>query len=551
MRVVLSFFLILVFGARMIAQPASAPETTGEIIKLPAYPVRGDITLRKPEAWKHAQLGDFEVLSQASEKATKEFTTSFWRFQAVFQDLFPLVKNLPQLPLTLVLCSSHDKFDELVRNASTGTTGRSSYFATDADQGVIVVDLQPRVDLAAPGMSGADLIAANSGGDDMSSLEADPTQSAALNSDQLLDREYIHFMLSRFTPRPPVWFAEGLAQLYSRLGIDKDTYQFGNLDAALGHYFTQRQMMPLEKFFAVSYDSPEFLQPINGMFPAESLAFVHFCLYRGEGKYQKPLFELVRRAGREPITEKIFKEVFNLDYTDMLIKLRGYVDGVTYTSKSVALPHPLVNPTTELREATDAEVGRIKGDTLRLGSRLTEARVELLSPYLRGNSDARLLASIGLLDRTEKNDPIAKKYLGMAATSKVALPGPYIYLAEMRFAELTAPGTPPLTPAQASELFQLLGAAGAMPPPRADVYRLLAEIWLHTDVPPTPQNLVVLDGAVRAFPRDSVLVYSTAQAKLRAGAKNEAGTLADLGLRFATTADTKRQFTELKAKIAH
>jgi hypothetical protein len=256
------------------------------------------------------------------------------------------------------------------------------------------------------------------------------------------------------------------------------------------------------------------------------------------------------RAGREPVTEKLFKEVFGFGYGEMELRLRGHVDGVSYASTAVKLPHPLETPVLDLREATDAEIGRIKGDTLRLAGRMAPARTELLSPYQRGQSDPRLLASIGLLDRAENNTPIAVKYLGLATTAKVPMPGPYVYLAEIRLAEFTVPGAAPLNPAQAGELLRLLGAAGAMNPPRADVYRVLAEVWLHTDVPPRPENLVVLNDAVRAFPRDTQLVYAAARAKLRAGAKSDAAAFGDIGLKFAANDETKKQFLEIKAQAA-
>jgi hypothetical protein len=289
-------FLLLVVVSLSAFRVSAETSVVDPAIKLPPYPVRGDMVPRPRESWRHAQIGEFEVLSSLGEKQTTEFATGLWKFQDLFRESFPLVKNFQQLPITLVICGSHGKFDELVPEARTATTARGSYFAADSDESVIVVDLQPNDTLPSAGMTSAEVMAANSGGQDMDNIES-ATANVALNGDQLLRREYIHFTLSRFNPRPPVWFAEGIAQLYCRLEADKDTYQFGDLNGILVQFFEQRQLMPMAKFFAVTYDSPEFITPVNGTFPAQALAFIHLCLYQNQGKLQKPLFELVRRAG--------------------------------------------------------------------------------------------------------------------------------------------------------------------------------------------------------------------------------------------------------------
>jgi len=371
----------------------------------------------------------------------------------------------------------------------------------------------------------------------------------AINHDRLLCREYVHAVLARLTLRPPAWFAEGLAQLYSRLDIAPDHYGFAKFDDVLIGYFQQRQMLPFDRLFAIGYDSPEFRQPVNGTFPAESLAFLHFCLYSRGSKFQQPLFAFVARLNGEPPSEKLFKEIFHRSYGEMGTALRSYIETGSYSGADYPLPHPLDVPAIALRDATDAEAGRIKGDTLRLAGRFDDARLELLSPHQRGHSDPRLLASLGLLAHAEQRDKIAEHYLGLAAADRVRLPGAYATLAQLRYAALTTPAAPPLTPPQTGGILDLLQTARLLPPPRADVYRLMAETWLHSATAPAPDALRALDEGVRRFPGDANLVHAAARAKLRAGLTADAASLAALGIRFAHDDATRARFRQLQDSL--
>jgi len=95
----------------------------------------------------------------------------------------------------------------------------------------------------------------------------------------------------------------------------------------------------------------------------------------------------------------MFKECFNfpdkkgvahpMSYRDMLLAIRSYVDFAVYESKEYRapkgekLPRP---PVFQLRDATQSEVGRIKGEVLVLAGHPDKARTELIAPYMRGRT---------------------------------------------------------------------------------------------------------------------------------------------------------------------
>ena len=124
---------LAIFGCLLLALGTRAAD---EVVRLPAYPVRENIVLLPPEPWRYARLGEFEILSNAPDAATEQTAARLWRFQALFHDLFPPVKNLPPLPVALLLCGAQGKFNQLIRDGAAPVagpnTGRGTFLAADA-----------------------------------------------------------------------------------------------------------------------------------------------------------------------------------------------------------------------------------------------------------------------------------------------------------------------------------------------------------------------------------------------------------------------------------
>jgi hypothetical protein len=340
--------------------------------------------------------------------------------------------------------------------------------------------------------------------------------------------------------------------MFSTIKIEPKQLSFAKLDEQFGDFFNKRALLPMSKLFSITYDSPEYIQAVGSTFPSQSLAFVHMCMYGYNQKYQRPFLKFVMRSTREKPTEAMFREIFGMSTETMAIEMRGYVEGGHYkyvTYKTDGLPSM---PALELRPATDAEMGRIKGDALRLANRLDDARLELLSPVLRGESDPRLLASIAELELKQNNLVPARKYFESAAKAEVDLPGPYVHLAQLRYDEaLKAAGADgKFTPAQVASVLTPLFTARKLAPRRGDLYTLIADTWEHSATPPSAQNLQVLDEGVQAFPSDMNLVYKDAALKIRNHISENAAALVDYGLQVAATEPAeKSRFEALKAEL--
>jgi hypothetical protein len=264
----------------------------------------------------------------------------------------------------------------------------------------------------------------------------------------------------------------------------------------------------------------------------------------------------VSRAAWEPVTQAMFKECFGMNYKEMELELRSYAGFTAYQyiqfrakKGTKGLEEP---PAIQLRDATDAEVGRIKGEALRLAGNADAAHNALIAPYVRGSRDPQLLAALGLSELASGQTDRARKFLEAAAKAKAVRARAYLELARLRYAAAraqSADGNGPLNAEQTAQVLQPLFTARTQPPPMREMYELILDVWTHTTTVPTREDYdLLLDGA-RAFPRQFQLIYRTAEFGIQYGFTGDAARLVEHGLKYAPTPDGKELFAQLKARL--
>jgi hypothetical protein len=92
-------------------------------------------------------------------------------------------------------------------------------------------------------------------------------------------------------------------------------------------------------------------------------------------------------------------------------------------------------------------------------------------------------------------------------------------------------------------------AALEQAPPLAEVYELIAEVWMVSSQAPTRDQLAVLEQGVRLFPRRTDLVYRTAELNVRHGFTETARWLITLGLTLAPDAAARTRFEALQGRV--
>ena len=508
----------------------------GPVIELPKFEVTDSRLLPPPESWLYAQLPGFEILSRISERETKRFVKDFMLLQQVIATIMPaLLRGNSPVPTALVLCGGRGKgFDEfLPKSDENERYGKNSLFFQTPERAAIVIDF------ALPELQVENDVR----------LEADPYRA--------FYAAYFKFLIRKQVgDKAPPWFEEGLVQLFAATQFDRKTITFAQIGDGFGaekvgdfnRLLSQRAIMPFKEMMA-----PNGPRNRNTFWSAQCYAFVHMCLYGWGTKYQKPFIQFVTRLSDEEMTEALFKDCFKRTFNQMATELRGYVEFTAYKAqqfrakKGQELPEP---PAIEVRKAADADVGRIKGEVLRLGRHGEEARNALIAPYVRGERDPRLLAALGLDEVEAGQTERARKFLEAAANAKVDRARAYLELGRLRLAEVrAAPAVAggQLDGNQVAHVLTPLFTARSTPPPLVDVYALITETWSLSAAPPTRDHFQVIVEGVRRFPRDTTFLMQATLLAAKRGMTDEAVSLARHGAKVAKEQGLRDRFETLAA----
>lgn len=524
--------LLAALGVIVSANAAESPVVGGPIIELPKFEVTDSRLLPPPESWHYAEIPGFEILSRISERETRRFVRDFLLLQEVIQEIMPaLLRGQSPVPTALILCGGRGKgFDEfLPKDQQIERYGKNSLFFPTPERSAIVIDFA------------LDELQVDGGS---TRLEADPYRA--------FYAAYFRYLIRRQVgEKAPPWFEEGLVQLFAATEFDRRTITFAQIGDGFGaekigdfnRMLSQRAIMPFGQMLA--REGPRNRSPF---WAAQCYAFVHYCLYGHGQKNQAPFVRYVQRLTDEEPTEALFKECFKKSYNQFATELRGYVDftahkKIEFRAKKgqPGLPEP---PPVALRPAADHEVGRIKGEVLRLAGHGVDAHNALIAPYVRGERDPRLLAALGLDEKQSGNDERARKFLEAAANGNVQRARAYLELGKLRLAEVRAKPAGAgarLSEAQVTHVLTPLFIARKQPPPLAEVYALIAETWDLSVVPPLQEHFAVVLEGVRLFPRDTALLLQATLLAARRGFPAEAKALAERGVKIAAgTADQDR-----------
>lgn len=559
------------------AQSAAADKP----VELPVYTVVDSRELPPPEKWYYTRIPGFEVLSNASEKSTQRLVSDFQRFSLALDLVWPGVQRPATVPTTLIVCGRGQQFDKFLPPGAIADRARVSLPLRDREQTALIIDYQTKVlNLSTPEGLAAAAATAAAITDESVTVGGVGDPGLRVDTYRQLYREYVRFLLSGVEPRGAAWFEEGLSQILMGIEVNNDSIIVGKLedpnaisteqamlndigvtgaapveDRDFNAALAKRGLLPMGELLTKPHDSAESKSPIGGTWSKQCAAFVHWGLYGNQGKNQKAFLTFLRRLDREPVSDALFKECFKQSYRDMAFTLRAYVDHTDYkiagveAAKGQKLPVP---PPFTLREATEAEVGRLKGEALALAGNKAEARTTLTIPYIRGERDPQLLAAIGLMEHAQGDDAKARKVLEQAAKDKATRPRAYLELARLRFAEAAAKpagGTDRFSAEQTAAVLGPLFTARSQPPALPEVYEAIAEAWSRSVITPGKDQLAVLDEGIRLFPRDTALIYATTTQKIRAGLLPEAGQLIDFALRTTPDTTARQKFETLKASL--
>ncbi len=575
--------LVLASPALNVWAQNNKPAVDDRVVELPKFVVTDSRELPPPESWRYATIPGFEILSNASDKATQRLIRDFDEFRQALGYVWPVPNRVSQ-NTTLIICGRKGKFDGFVPAGKTSAEiATASLFLRQGNQASIIIDLEATT-LNVLNVDGANDAATGTDSGLMS-----------VEHDKQLYREYVRYLMSQAEPRSPAWLEEGLSQIIMKMTWDKRYIEFAKLEdpntvsaqagmiadmnaanAAAGGdggdsfalpgapaedrdfaaALRRQRLVDMEKFFAVAHNSPEATNPLgNNRWAKQAYAFVHMCLYGNRGKLQKPFATFLMRSAREPVSEALFKECFNMTYKQMLMQIRSYCDFTVYEAKLlqskkggpdlIDRPKPL-----ELRDATQSEVGRIKGEAMALGGHTKTARAELIAPYQRGERDPNLLAALGLYEKKSGEPDRSRKFLEAAFAGKSKRTDACIELGRLRFADaLAKPGAEGgrFSASQVAAVIDPLRLGRGQLPHMYALYELASDTLARSGVKTKPDDAKLIIEGAQLFPTRLKLVFHAAILANEVGELQAAHALADHGIRYGPDANAKKRFEDLKA----
>ena len=421
---------------------------------LPAHASRKEEYPGESAKWRRYQSPHFELFSANSDRDSREVLHNLELLRALFFENFKLKERQP-LELTIYYFNDKDDFFKYVTSSMRGNDNLAGYHMSHPDRATIV--LSPTWD-----------------------------DEAARH---LVFHEYIHHLFRISGEDPPLWYNEGVAELYSSIEIGKDYLELGK--PLLWHVASLRQtgLLPLETLFAVDRSSAIYNTGTHsGQFYAESWALLHYWYY-GQSKLNRDKVAAFThyissedaRTNSE-LRRKIFRETMGMDYAAMSARLETYVRSGSYSWGKV--PLPLIPPAKsyEWRPMSFAEV-RVQLAELDLrANRSGKSRLALLREADQVPVKARIWEVLGADAWADGEADLAEERWRKALDAGTTNPAVYheLGLAESHrwFARFDYYYQMPVE--LADRLRDLLKHSIAFAPEQSDAYEMLA--WIEGSV---------------------------------------------------------------------
>jgi tetratricopeptide (TPR) repeat protein len=240
-------------------------------------------------------------------------------------------------------------------------------------------------------------------------------KSASSEQFHVAVHEYIHLLVKHSGIVAPVWFNEGLAELYSNLKPLGAKIEAGDIIVPHMVLLQQSKWIDLGTLLAVRYDSPLYNEKSHaGLFYAESWALVHMLYLDADYRPKLPaLLAGIKTGGDIPAT---FQKAYGKPLEQVQKDLELYMHGTRFNASlfSTKLAKEVDAP--EVSESGPLEAGLVLADIVaNTRGRGAEAR-ELYNQLARDNpKDWQVEQGLARLSLREGKRPEALTHYAHAA----------------------------------------------------------------------------------------------------------------------------------------
>ncbi len=221
---------------------------------------------------------------------------------------------------------------------------------------------------------------------------------------RLIYHEYVHFFVSYNFPPVPLWFEEGLAELYSTFEVRGGHALLGKVIPEHLTWLRGNGWIPLRELVTVHRESSIYNENFRkGAFYAQSWLLVHY-LFHGHGDGSSVLRKLLNGLQRTT-RDRAFQAALGATFPKIEELLRRYAQRKVHLSQKLPIEE-IAPAAVRLRRLSKPEIHILVGDLL------------AVQPGRQGEAEALFRAA---LDRAP-NNPAAWRGLGLTAETAEDFP---------------------------------------------------------------------------------------------------------------------------------
>jgi Flp pilus assembly protein TadD len=325
------------------------------------------------EQWLKLKSSHFELYTTAGEKKGREAVLYFEQVRDFFQRTRGESKAVPDAPVRIIAFRSDKEFEPYRFNAAS-----SAFYLEGYDRDYIV----------------------------MRSISPEYYPVAV--------HEFTHLLVKHTGAELPVWFNEGLAELYSTLKPTAKKAMVGEVIPGRFYYLQQHKWLSLEALTSADHNSPYYNERDRaGIFYSESWALVHMLNLSSEYRPQFGKFLNLLASGATATSA--FWQAYAKTVNQVQRDLEAYLRGTHFNAAvfDVKLERSAEEP--DILPATPLESGMVLADLLALTGKqepAKEAYGRLAKQYA---NNGEVEAGLAELAWTGKNPAEARRHFARAA----------------------------------------------------------------------------------------------------------------------------------------
>lgn len=242
------------------------------------------------EPWIRAETAHFSLYSGAGESTTRRIGGDLETLRAALSRWLGGLEVHSPVPTTIYVFPDDEAFGPYKQGVPGDPAGITGYFVAHTLGNYVALDGDPR---------------------------AEPTR--------ILYHEYLHYFVANNLPGVPLWFNEGLAELYSTFEARGDRAILGLPVAHHRQWLRRHRQLGLESLLRVDTHSAEYNENARrGGFYAQSWALVHYLLVGNPERGEQLIRFLELLTGGMP-TEEAFDRAFGIGIGTLERELQAYL----------------------------------------------------------------------------------------------------------------------------------------------------------------------------------------------------------------------------------